>query len=73
MAAVAVHNCWSGVLQLRCDLDHQRSDRLHYRYAFSTGVNFPDYPKDGNWTDSYVITTREFGPTIEYRHWRLCA
>jgi hypothetical protein len=38
----------------------------YYRYAFSTGVNFPDYPKYGNWTDSYVITTREFGPTVEY-------
>jgi len=38
----------------------------YFRYAFSTGVNFPDYPKYGNWTDSYVITTREFGPTIEY-------
>jgi hypothetical protein len=36
------------------------------RYAFSTGVNFPDYPKYGVWTDSYVITTREFGPTVEY-------
>ncbi len=38
----------------------------YFRYAFSTGPNFPDYPKYGNWTDSYVITTREFGPTIEY-------
>jgi hypothetical protein len=38
----------------------------YYRYAFSTGPNFPDYPKYGNWTDSYVITTREFGPTDEY-------
>jgi len=38
----------------------------YYRYAFSTDVNFPDYPKYGVWTDSYVITTREFGPTIEY-------
>jgi hypothetical protein len=38
----------------------------YYRYAFSTGLNFPDYPKYGNWTDSYTITTREFGPTIEY-------
>src|SRR6184192_4000799 len=38
----------------------------YYRYAFSTGVNFPDYPKYGVWTDSFVITTREFGPTIEY-------
>jgi hypothetical protein len=38
----------------------------YYRYAFSTGVNFPDYPKLGLWTDSYVLTTREFGPTVEY-------
>jgi hypothetical protein len=38
----------------------------YYRYAFSTGVNFPDYPKYGVWTNSYVITTREFGPTVEY-------
>ncbi len=33
----------------------------YHRYAFSTGFNFPDYPKYGVWTDSYVITTREFG------------
>ncbi len=38
----------------------------YFRYAFSTGLNFPDYPKYGVWTDSYVITTREFGPTTEY-------
>jgi hypothetical protein len=38
----------------------------YYRYAFTTGLNFPDYPKYGVWTDSYVITTREFGPTVEY-------
>ena len=38
----------------------------YYRYAFSTGPNFPDYPKYGNWKKSYVITTREFGPTVEY-------
>lgn len=38
----------------------------YYRYAFSTGINFPDYPKYGNWTDSYVITTREFGPNFGY-------
>ena len=38
----------------------------YYRYAFSTGPNFPDYPKYGVWKDSYVITTREFGPTVEY-------
>ena len=28
--------------------------------------NFPDYPKYGVWTDSYILTTREFGPTVEY-------
>jgi len=38
----------------------------YYRYAFTTGFNFPDYPKYGVWRDSYIITTREFGPTIEY-------
>jgi hypothetical protein len=38
----------------------------YYRYAFSTGLNFPDYPKYGSWTHSYIITTREFGPTVEY-------
>lgn len=38
----------------------------YHRYAFSTGLNFPDYPKYGLWTDSYVVTTREFGPTVEY-------
>jgi hypothetical protein len=40
----------------------------YYRYAFETEnfQFFPDYPKYGVWTDSYVITTREFGPTIEY-------
>src|SRR6266566_1276248 len=32
----------------------------YYRYAFSTGVNFPDYPKYGLWRNSYIITTREF-------------
>ena len=40
----------------------------YYRYAFQTAnfQFFPDYPKYGVWTDSYVITTREFGPTDEY-------
>ena len=40
----------------------------YYRYAFETAhfQFFPDYPKYGVWTDSYVITTREFGPTVEY-------
>jgi hypothetical protein len=33
----------------------------YFRYAFTTGFNFPDYPKIGIWKDSYIITTREFG------------
>jgi subtilisin-like proprotein convertase family protein len=32
----------------------------YYRYAFSTGTNFPDYPKYGVWRDGYYISTREF-------------
>src|SRR5262249_29427679 len=39
-------------------------------YAFITTVNgtqfFPDYPKYGNWTNSYVLTARDFGPTTQY-------
>ncbi len=38
----------------------------YYRYAFTTGFNFPDYPKYGVWSNSYVATTREFGPNGEY-------
>jgi hypothetical protein len=32
----------------------------YFRYAFSTGLNFPDYPKYGIWGDAYFISTREF-------------
>jgi hypothetical protein len=38
----------------------------YFRYAFSAGPFFPDYPKYGVWTDSYILTTRDFGPTVEY-------
>jgi hypothetical protein len=46
----------------------------YYRYAFVTqsdpdlpgGTFFPDYPKYGVWTDSYVMTTRDFGEVDEY-------
>ena len=38
----------------------------YYRYAFSTGLNFPDYPKYGVYGNSYIITDRQFGPTVEY-------
>ncbi len=32
----------------------------YYRWAFSTGTNFPDYPKYGWWSDGLYISTREF-------------
>ena len=32
----------------------------YYRYAFTTGANFPDYPKYGVWPDALYISTREF-------------
>ena len=44
----------------------------YYRYAFITqpdpdgGYFFPDYPKYGVWTDSYVLTTRDFGLVDAY-------
>ena len=45
----------------------------YYRYAFITqpdtedgGYYFPDYPKYGVWTDSYILTTRDFGFDNKY-------
>src|SRR2546423_2425658 len=32
----------------------------YYRWAISTGPNFPDYPKAGMWPDAYYFSTREF-------------
>ncbi|MGA7304190.1 MAG: hypothetical protein WBW88_04920, partial [Rhodothermales bacterium] len=32
----------------------------YYRYAFSFGNNFPDYPKFGVWPDAYYMTLRNF-------------
>lgn len=34
----------------------------YFRYAFSTGENFPDYPKYGVWSNAYFLSTREFAP-----------
>ena len=31
-----------------------------FRYAISTGANFPDYPKAAVWPDAYYLSTREF-------------
>jgi hypothetical protein len=44
----------------------------YFRYAFitsqegSTSTFFPDYPKYGNWRDSYVITSNDFGSEGEF-------
>jgi hypothetical protein len=44
----------------------------YFRYAFitsqpgTTSTFFPDYPKYGVWTDSYVLTSRDFGSQDEY-------
>ena len=45
----------------------------YFRYAFITqpdegegGYFFPDYPKYGVWTNSYVMTTRDFGVVDRY-------
>jgi hypothetical protein len=38
----------------------------YYRYAFAAGPNFPDYPKYGDWSDSYLLTSRDFGNTGGY-------
>ncbi len=46
----------------------------YYRYAFQTqadadlpgGTVFPDYPKYGVWSNSYVLTTRDFGDVQGY-------
>jgi hypothetical protein len=45
----------------------------YYRYAFRTQADvlpdtyyFPDYPKYGVWTDSYLMTTRDFGDAGGY-------
>lgn len=38
----------------------------YFRWAFTTGMNFPDYPKYGIWSDGYYISTREFAGGSTY-------
>lgn len=38
----------------------------YFRYAFSAGPFFPDYPKYSSWPKSFVLTSRDFGPNGEY-------
>ncbi len=52
----------SGPTYFNCVAVSQTSDPTgaYYRWAFSTGSNFPDYPKYGWWSDALYISTREF-------------
>ena len=54
----------SGPTYFNCVAVSQTPDPTgaYYRWAFSTGTNFPDYPKYGFWSDALYISTREFGP-----------
>lgn len=58
----------AGPIYYNCVAISKTSDPtgVYYRYAFSSFENFPDYPKYGVWVNSYLLTTREFGPTTEY-------
>ena len=38
----------------------------YFLYAFSSGAFFPDYPKYSDWSDSYILTSRDFGPNNAY-------
>jgi len=38
----------------------------YFRYAFAEGPNFPDYPKYGDWSDSYLLSSRDFGNDGSY-------
>jgi hypothetical protein len=57
-----------GPLYYNCFAVSQTGDPTgaFYQYAFitqtdSAGGFFPDYPKTGVWSDSYIMTTRDFG------------
>ena len=52
----------SGPTFFECVAVSQTNDPTgsYFRYAISTGINFPDYPKGGVWPDAYYFSTREF-------------
>jgi hypothetical protein len=52
----------SGPTYFECVALSQTNDPTgsYYRWAISTGINFPDYPKAGMWPDAYYFSTREF-------------
>ena len=52
----------SGPTFFNCVAVSQTNDPTgaYFRYAISTGNNFPDYPKAAVWPDAFYISTREF-------------
>lgn len=38
----------------------------YFRYAFSAGENFPDYPKYGVWSNAYFLSSRDFTPKDKF-------
>ncbi len=58
----------SGAPYMECIAISTTSDPTgsYYRYAFSTGNNFPDYPKAGVWSDAYYFSTREFAGGVTF-------
>lgn len=58
----------AGPIYFNCVAISQTPDPTgaYFRYAFSSGTFFPDYPKYGVWKDSYTLTSRDFGPSGEY-------
>ena len=52
----------SGPTYFNCVAVSQTADPTgaYYRWAFSTGTNFPDYPKYGWWPDALYISAKEF-------------
>ena len=52
----------SGPTYFECVALSQTNDPTgsFFRYAISTGNNFPDYPKAWMWPDAYYFSTREF-------------
>src|SRR5262249_50869588 len=52
----------SGPTYFECVAVSQTNDPTgsFFRYAISTGNNFPDSPKGGVWPDAYYFSTREF-------------
>ncbi|HEY2028127.1 MAG TPA: hypothetical protein VGH20_02870 [Myxococcales bacterium] len=45
----------------------------YFRYSFSYGTDFPDYPKMGVWPDAYYITFNIFANGATFAGARVCA